>query len=135
MTLTQRLTRAGATFIILGAAALLIPQNDAAQATTATSSCAKTNPFYRLTTNPSPFSDTVGATVAINTSVVVYAASSSDGTNYTATTASFSYSDPKGTVTPTSGISTSVSSPAVGDYTLTGTFPGNITLGYPITVQ
>ena len=53
MTLTQRLTRAGATFIVFGIAAAVLPQqNGAAQATTASGLCGTTTVQYRLTGNP-----------------------------------------------------------------------------------
>lgn len=133
MTLTQRLTRAGATFIILGTAAVLVPQNGEAKATTSSGNCSTQTPFYKLTTSPD-FSDTSGATTAVGAAVTVYAASSTNGTDYTAAGSTFSYTGGGTNLSNASGTSTTISTPAAGSYTLTGMYSG-ISLTYPVQVN
>ena len=83
MTLSQRLTRAGLSFIVFGTAVSLMPTNGSAIADTST--CVG-GFIYRLTTDSSGATDTAPLTpVAIATMEKFYFFSSSDGgTTYTA---------------------------------------------------
>ena len=82
MTLTQRLTRAGATFIVFGIAAAVLPQqNGAAQATTASGLCGTTTVQYRLTEDSSGATDSGSSQKFISsiTSITLYSLYSTGG--------------------------------------------------------
>jgi hypothetical protein len=130
MTLTQRLTRAGAAFIIFGTAAAMLPQTGEAKATTSSTTCGTHTISYRLTTDPN-FTDTyyTSTNSANQTTPPIYAAIDT-GSGYQGTTADYTYTDPNATLSPASGLSTTVTTTTTG--ALTGTFHIN---GSVYTVQ
>ena len=125
MTLTQRLTRAGATFIVFGIAAAVLPQQDgAAQATTLSGQCGSTTVYYRLTEDPSGATGTVTTTsVASKTSITLYSFYSiGAGDKFLAAepTTTYSFSPLPGTtlsVFNSSGVSTTFTPPVPGTVT------------------
>lgn len=79
MTLSQRLTRAGLTFLLLGSVAAVMPQQiDTATADDQT--CTNGN-HYRLTDNPTGTTDHVPASVVSGSSQSFYVYQSLDGSN------------------------------------------------------
>lgn len=93
MTLSQRLTRAGMTFIILGTAAALLPQqNEAAQATTNCQDCPTVTTNYRLTADSSCGNSTFFTFVRTNTQVKLYAFTSQGNGPFSPESATYSYS-------------------------------------------
>lgn len=145
MTPSQRLTRAGATFIILGFAAALLPQqNEAAKAAMNPGACTTPPPSYRLTTNNAPnFPATPSALITHKLPVTVYAATSTDGIKYTAAAASYRYTGANVTSSTSSGTATTLalhdnSGKSDGTFALVGTFTGNATtniVSYPVVVS
>ena len=135
MTLTQRLTRAGATFIIFGVAAAVLPQqNGAARAVTDSGTCNKQPFYYRLTEGGSS-TNTTSSTVASGKTVTIDAFTSADNSTFSPANASYTFNG--GSLSTSSGISTTVTGGSVpGNYTLTGTFTDTTThtVDYPITV-
>ena len=90
MTLSQRLTRAGLTFIVLGTVATLVPTNGVANA--ATTTCAQNGNTYTLGTSPNEATATYplnGASLTLNTYVnttqTAASITASDSINFTNT--------------------------------------------------
>ena len=124
MTLTQRLTRAGATFIVFGLVAALVPTNENAMATTG--NCTTTG-SYRLTTDPTGVADQDNSTSSYN--FYAFGNPSATGGTYGAVTASYSLSGGgTGTLSPASGTSTRVTRIATGGLNLTALFPDGTSL-------
>ena len=123
MTLTQRLTRAGATFIVFGIAAAVLPQqNGAAQATTASGLCGTTTVQYRLTEDPNGVTDSGTTTsVASKTSITLYSFYSTGGSFLHAdSTTTYLFSPSDITTLPvfnSSGASTTFTPPVPGTVT------------------
>ena len=140
MTLTQRLTRAGATFIVFGVVAAILPQqNGSAQAVTNSADCSGVSVHYRLTEG-SAANDTTQASVNHGTSVVVNAFPATNDGPYSATNVLFSYTGGSGNLSPTSGSTTTISTPFSGNYSLSGTFTNSgdnsqHIVSYPIIVN
>lgn len=146
MTLSQRLTRAGAAFVIFGFAAALLPQqNEATKAAVNSGTCPSPPPLlYRLTTNNAPnFPATASASITHKLPATIYAAASTDGIHYTAATASYQYTGTNVMIFPSSGTATTLtvhdnSGKGDGTFALVGTFTGNNTtkiVSYPIVVS
>ena len=119
MTLTQRLTRAGATFIVFGIAAAVLPQqNGAAQATTVDGPCVPPTAQYRLTANSDGTDSGATTSVASKTSITLYSFYSTGGSFLHAdstTTYSFSPFDvTASSVFNSSGASTTFTPPVPG---------------------
>ena len=143
MTLTQRLTRAGATFIVFGVVAAILPQqNGSAQAVTDPGTCNNTTAYYKLTEGGSS-TDSTSSTVTSIQNATVNAFASSDNSNFHSVSASYSYTGDGANLSTTIGSSTTVSRGSIvsGSYTLTGTFtdpaPTAAThiVNYPIIVN
>ena len=124
MTLTQRLTRAGATFIVFGIAAAVLPQQDgAAQATTVDGPCVPPTAQYRLTANSDGTDSGATTSVASKTSITLYSFYSiGAGDKFLAaeptTTYSFSPLDvTASSVFNSSGVSTTFTPPVPGTVT------------------
>ena len=133
MTLSQRLTRAGLTFILFGTVAAALPhQDDAAHAT---DDCTKPPATYRLTTDSGGNTPSTTTTISLTgangvpKTVVLYtffntgatrATFSAVGSNFTATGAV--------TVNPAVGMTTTVTGTGTGSGVVTSTYtPGGIT--------
>jgi len=133
MTLSQRLIRAGLTFIILGTAAALLPQqNEAAQATSNCNDCTKVTINYRL----SPAScggSTFFSFVKSGTPVKLYASTSQGNGPYSLTSAAYSYT---GSTSPGKAF-TSPGTSTTGSPTSSGSVKANFTVsGHPTyTIQ
>ena len=143
MTLTQRLTRAGATFIVFGIAAAVLPQQDGtAQATTLSGQCGSTTVYYRLTEDPSGATGTVTTTsVASKTSITLYSFYSiGAGDNFLAAepTTTYSFSSSAGITLPvfsSPGASTTGTPAGPGTVTATIVVPGSTHIvTYGITI-
>ena len=123
MTLTQRLTRAGATFIVFGIAAAVLPQqNGAAQATTASGLCGTTTVQYRLTKDSGGQTDSGTTTSVVSTTPITLYSFYSIGGSFLAAepTTTYSFSPLNATTLPvfnSSGAST----------TFTLAVPGRVT--------
>ena len=138
MTLTQRLTRAGATFIVFGVVAAILPQqNGAAQATTVTGLCNMVAVSYRLTENSDKTDSGPAKVVASGTPVTLYSFYSSDGGNtYSPASANYTYVTTSGTINL--GFGTSVTFAPASSGTVTALVIGNGTVQavtYGITVN
>ena len=117
MTLSQRLTRAGLTFILLGSVAAVLPHSDTVLANT--SLCAHPPGHYRLT------ADSTGVTdVSTGTTFYSFAENPPDSGTYTTTSATYSLSSSggMGTLSNTSGSSTTVTRTSDGSLDITATF-------------
>ena len=118
MTLSQRLTRAGLVFVLLGTVAAVLPNSDTVLANT--TACTHPPRSFRLTTDPGGQNDT-----STGTTFYAYAQTPPSSGTYTSTSATYSLSGSgggSGTLSNTSGPSTTVTRTGTGSLLITATF-------------
>ena len=140
MTISQRLTRAGLTFILFGTVAAVLPQQSGA---VRADTCVTPTGSYRLTSHADCTTDASTAIISNSppTTIPLYTCFAADGTNFGPDSSNFSITvGNTATLSPSSGTTTTVShaNNGPGNDTVTSTSTqGSITYTaqYAITVS
>ena len=115
MTLTQRLTRAGLVFVLLGSVAAVLPQQGGAAQATTTACAAGTSTRFRVTTDSTGTTDNISANISRSTaslSVTLYSFVDT-GSGFANSPTSATFTVPAGSTASLNGNATSVTGNSV----------------------